>query len=138
MPQKSTNRRELSPRQQRDLDIEIGFIEGLVRRDPNYIEALQLLGDDYTVRGRYEEGMKVDEHLARLRPQDPMIHYNLACSYGLLDRIEQSVAMLHRALDLGYRDFKWMRRDPDLRKVRKHALYRQIRLRIQQINVEIR
>jgi hypothetical protein len=45
------------------------------------------------------------------------------------------VVALHRAIDVGYRDFKWLRRDPDLRQVRKHRLYRQIRERIQQINV---
>jgi Flp pilus assembly protein TadD len=138
MPQKSSNRRELTPRQERDLDIEIDFIEGVVRRAPDFTEALQVLGDDYTRRGRYEDGLKVDEQLAQLRPADPLVHYNLACSYGLAEQMERAVATLHRALDLGYRDFKWMRRDPDLRKVRKHAAYRQIRERILSLDVQVR
>jgi tetratricopeptide (TPR) repeat protein len=138
MPQKSSNRRALTPRQERDLDIEIGFIEGVVRRAPDYADALQVLGDGYTRRGRYEEGLKIDEQLAQLRPKDALVHYNLACSYGLADQVERAVATLHRALDLGYRDFKWMRRDPDLRKVRKHALYRQIRERILSLEAPVR
>lgn len=137
MPQKSSNRRALTSQQERDLDIEIGFIEGLVRRAPDYVEALQVLGDDYTRRGRYEDGLTIDERLVRLQPEDALTHYNLACSYGLADQVERAVATLHRALDLGYRDFKWMRRDPDLRKVRKHPLYRQIRQRIQEMTVPI-
>ncbi|MBR90490.1 MAG: hypothetical protein CMO66_04355, partial [Verrucomicrobiales bacterium] len=49
-PQKKLTRQET-----RDLDIEIDFLEGVVQRDRNYVEALQLLGDDYTQRGRYRE-----------------------------------------------------------------------------------
>jgi hypothetical protein len=40
------------------------------------------------------------------------------------------VAALHQALDLGYRDFKWLRRDPDLRKLRRHPLYKSVRERV--------
>jgi tetratricopeptide (TPR) repeat protein len=139
MPQqKSSNRRALSPQQQRDLDIEIEFIEGVVRRAPDYTEALQVLGDGYTRRGRYQDGLRVDEQLVQLRPTDALAHYNLACSYGLSEQFERAVETLHRALDLGFRDFKWLRRDPDLRQVRKHRLYRQIRERILALDVQVR
>ena len=60
---------------QRDLDTKIGFMEGLVRRDPHYVDALQLLGDHYTQRGRYPEGLDVDERLARLEPLNPLVFY---------------------------------------------------------------
>ena len=53
-------------------------MEGVVRRDPRYVEALQLLGDNYTKRGRYSEGLNVDERLAELEPENPMVFYNLA------------------------------------------------------------
>src|SRR5213594_62211 len=74
---------KLTREQERDLDIEIRFIEGVVRRAPEFIEALQILGDDYTRRGRFADGLKLDEQLARLRPDDALVHYNLACSYSL-------------------------------------------------------
>jgi len=138
MPQKSSARKKLTRREQRDLDVEIGFIEGVVSRDPGFVEALQILGDNYTRRGRYDEGLKVDEQLIRLRPDDTLAHYNLACSYSLTEQFEAAVVALDRALDLGYRDFKWMARDPDLAKLRKHALYRKIRARIRAMEVKIR
>ena len=100
--------------QERSLDIEIGFLEGVVRRDPAYIDALQILGDNYTRRGRFQDGLKVDEQLVRLRPADALVHYNLACSYSLTEQFEAAAAALNRALDLGYRDFKWLAKDPDL------------------------
>src|SRR2546429_6828412 len=72
MPPKRSNK--LTREQERDLDIEIGFIEGVVRRAPGFIEALQILGDDYTRRGRFADGLKLDEQLARLRPDDALVH----------------------------------------------------------------
>jgi len=86
MPKKANLARKLSRRQQRDLDIEIGFMEGVVQRDPRFVEALQILGDDYTRRGKFHEGLKIDEQLVELRPQDPTMLYNLACSYTLTRR----------------------------------------------------
>ena len=69
---------QLTTKEIRDLDIEISFLQGIVDRDSEYIEALQLLGDDYTKRGKFDDGLKIDEHLAKLLPEDSMIFYNLA------------------------------------------------------------
>lgn len=138
MPQNSSTRnKRLTPQQERDVDIEIGFIEGVVRRDPHYVDALQVLGDNYTRRGRFADGLKVDEQLATLMPKDALVHYNLACSFALTDQPERAVASLHRALDLGYADFNWLRRDPDLRGIRRHPLYRSIRDRIRAMKVKV-
>src|SRR5437773_1092415 len=80
--------KKMTREQERNLDIEIGFLEGVVRRDPGYIDALQILGDNYTRRGRFEDGLKVDEQLVRLRPGDALVHYNLACSCSLTEQFE--------------------------------------------------
>src|SRR5262245_28427024 len=138
MPQKSSPGKRLSRQEQRDLDLEIEFFEGVVRRDPDYVDALQILGDNYTRRGRFGESLKIDEQLVRLRPADALAHYNLACSYSLLSHYESASAALGKAIDLGYRDFKWLAKDPDLAKFRKHSLYRKIRARIKAMAVKIR
>ena len=117
----------------RDLDVRIGFIEGIVRRDPAYVDALQLLGDHYTQRGRYVEGLHVDERLSRLDPESPLVFYNLACSYSLTDQFEAAADALEKAFSLGYRDFNWLAKDPDLRKLRKHPLYQRVADKIRQM-----
>jgi tetratricopeptide (TPR) repeat protein len=127
------NTKKLTREQQRELDIKIGFMEGVVRRDPGYVEALQVLGDDYTKRGRYVAGLKVDEQLSHLRPDDPMVHYNLACSYSLTGNFNQAAAALGRALDLGFKDLKWLAKDPDLAALRDHPLYKNIRAKLRKI-----
>jgi len=124
--------------EQRDLDTRIGFIEGLVRRDPDYVDALQLLGDHYTQRGRYTEGLNVDERLARLDPENALVFYNLACSYSLTDQFDRAVLALEKALGLGYRDFAWLARDPDLKKFRQQPAYDQIKDKIRRMKIEAR
>jgi Flp pilus assembly protein TadD len=133
MPEKSRVKKKLSRDQQRELDVRIGFMEGVVRRDPAYVEALQVLGDDYTRRGKFVAGLKVDEQLSLLRPADPMVQYNLACSYSLTGNFNQAVAALEQALNLGYRDFKWLDQDPDLGDLRRHPLYKNIRSKLRSL-----
>ena len=137
MPVKNNRRKSITRQQQRDLDVKIKFMEGVVRRDPEYVDALQLLGDHYTQRGRFTEGLTVDEKLSQLEPGNPLVFYNLACSYSLTEQYERAVEALEKALALGYRDFKWMSKDPDLRNVRKHALYRRIRAKVRSLKVRI-
>jgi len=138
MPAKNTAQKKLSRVEQRDLDTKIEFIEGLVRRDPNYVDALQILGDHYTQRGRIREGLKVDERLARLEPANPLVFYNLACSYSLSGDFEQAVGALEKALHLGYRDFDWLAKDPDLKPLRANPAFDDLKAKIRQIKAKAR
>jgi len=137
MPEKSSAKKKMKRRETRDLDIKIEFMEGIVRRDPKYIEALQLLCDHYTQRGKFEDGLKVDEQLSRLEPGNPLVFYNLACSYSLTGEVDLAASALDRALALGYRDFKWLAKDPDLRTLRKDPRYRDIEDKIRKMKVKV-
>jgi len=123
---------------QRELDVKISFMEGLVRRDPSYVDALQLLGDHYTQRGRFAEGLNVDERLARLEPENPVVFYNLACSYSLTDQFVRAAEALEKAILLGYKDFTWLTKDPDLKKFRLQPAYREILKKIRYKKVKVR
>lgn len=139
MPERVSDQKnkKLTRQQQKELDVTIGFLEGVLRRDPDYVDALQLLGDGYTRRGKFKSGLEVDRRLAQLRPDDATVHYNLACSYSLVGKFEATAAALDKALDLGYRDFKWLTKDGDLKAFREHTLYQKIRAKIRQLRVEI-
>lgn len=129
--------KKLSRKEIREIEIKISFMEGIVRRDPEYVEALQVLGDFYTARGRYGRSLEVDQQLSRLEPRDPLVFYNLACSYSLNGEVSAALTALEQALTLGYRDFKWLARDPDLRTVRKHPQYRELQAKIRRMLVRI-
>ena len=72
------------------------------------------MGNLLTLKGRFADGLQIDKRLVQLRPNDALAHYNLACSYALLKRPDQAIKTLRRAVELGYRDFRYMREDRDL------------------------
>ncbi len=109
-----------------DLDFEISFYEKILQGNPDFIQALIALGETYTKKGRYKDGLRVDRHLAQLRPQDSTVHYNLACSYSLLKMSDSCLKSLTKALRLGYCDFAFMQGDQDLAFIREDPRYQQL------------
>jgi tetratricopeptide (TPR) repeat protein len=135
--QPSPSNKLLTRKEARELDVQISFLEGLVRRDPDCIETLQMLGDHYAQRGQPDHSLKVDQQLARLQPRNPLVFYNLACGLSLNGEVDRAVEALEKALALGYRDFKWLAKDPDLHQLRQHPFYRHIESKIRKMRVEI-
>ena len=111
---------------QSQLDFELDFFGGVLARYPDYVDVLRVMGNLLTLKGRFVEGMNIDKRLVRLRPNDALAHYNLACSFALLKRPDQSIKTLRRAIELGYRDFRYMREDHDLDSVRHDPRFRQL------------
>jgi tetratricopeptide (TPR) repeat protein len=111
---------------QNQLDFELEFFGGVLGRNPNYVDVLRIMGNLLTLKGRFAEGMQVDKRLVQLRPTDALAHYNLACSYALLKRPDQSLKTLRRAVELGYRDFRYMKEDRDLDSVRHDPRFRKL------------
>ena len=109
-----------------DLDFEISFYEKLLRKNPNFTNALIALAEAYTRSGRYKQGLEIDQRLVKLRPKDPIVHYNLACSYSLLKMANLSLSALKKAIDLGYRDFAFIGKDPDLEFIKKDSRYKKL------------
>jgi tetratricopeptide (TPR) repeat protein len=108
------------------LDFELKFYAAILENYPDYVDVLKLFGNNLTIKGRVREGLEIDRRLVRLRPNDPLAHYNLACSYSLLQRPDPAFKALRRAIELGYRDFKYMKQDRDLDGIRKDPRFRQL------------
>ena len=106
------------------LEFEVGFFEAVIRGEPDHIGALEALGNAYTRIGRIEDGLRIDRRLVRLLPHNAVAHYNLACSLSLAGEVEEALDALERAIRLGYSDFEYLERDPDLANVRQHRRYR--------------
>ena len=137
MPVKSSARKKLSRASRRDLDTRIEFMEGLVRRDPDYVDALQLLGDHYTQRGRYAEGLKVDERLSRLEPRDPLVFYNLACSYSLTGAIRPRRVCVAKSHSTWLPRFQLAGQRPRPSQLRQQPIYRDIQDKIRRMKVKV-
>jgi tetratricopeptide (TPR) repeat protein len=111
---------------QNQLDFEIEFFSRVLERYPQYVDVLRVQGNNLTLKGRYAEGLQIDKRLVQLRPADALAHYNLACSYALLKRPEQALKTLRRAVELGYRDFRYLREDRDLDSIRHDPRFRKL------------
>ncbi len=97
-----------------DIDFEIRFYESILKESPDFIETMIALADLYTKKGLHREGLELDERLSRMRPDDPVIFYNLACSYSLLNEQYAALNAIKRAIELGYDDFDHLYADKDL------------------------
>jgi Flp pilus assembly protein TadD len=112
--------------EQSQLDFELDFFARIIERFPDYVDVLRVQGNNLTLKGRYGEGLQIDKRLVTLRPQDALAHYNLACSYALLKKSDLALRTLRRAIELGYRDFRYMREDHDLDSIRHDPRFRQL------------
>lgn len=104
----------------------VWFFEGILERHPNYIDCLMYLGNAYTAQRLYEKGLVVDQKLCRLKPEDPLVHYNFACSYALMKNVNASFEALERAIVLGYKDIYHLENDKDLAHLRNDDRYQKL------------
>lgn len=109
---------------------ELDFLECLSRRCRRDADILKALSDLYAKAGRYEDGLTIDLELSELCPGESVVWYNLACSYALTARKEEALAALARAVDLGYRDAGWIRKDSDLASIRHDERFKALLRRL--------
>lgn len=96
----------------------VAFYQVEVARHPRNLEALAELGQILTRLGHYDRGLVVDRQLVRLVPENPTVHYNLACSLARLERREEALDALEHAVARGYADPEFMQADEDLSSLR--------------------
>jgi len=122
-------------REDNDIDFEIQFYEGVLRQKGDFIQALIALGDLYTKRGRFSDGMTVDLKLSRLRPEDPVVLYNLACSYSLMNQVDEAFATIQKAIEYGYDNLEFLENDADLQSLLAQEKFQQYLARLKQKNL---
>jgi len=115
----------MTSNQQDDIDFELHFYEKILEHKPDFIEALMVLGDLYTKKGRHIDGLQIDQKLARLRPKDPTVLYNLACSHSLVKNIDEALVVIKKAIEYGYDNIEYLERDDDLHNLRQDSRFRE-------------
>ena len=110
-----------------ELEIQASFFRGLLARDPGSIEVMEELADVLLAQGLHQEVMALDQQLSELRPADPDVRYNLACSLTRNQEFERAATELSRAIELGFRDVDSLQSDPDLEDLRAHPAFGRVR-----------
>ncbi len=106
------------------------YYETALRHRPGNLEALAELAHVYTRLGRVQEGLAVDRKLAELEPENPTVHYNLACSLALSGAKSAALDALERAAKLGYTDGEFLQGDEDLEALRSEPRFQELVARL--------
>lgn len=69
--------------------------------------------------GRLEEARKEMNKGIRQNPNDPIIVYNAACFYALIDDKTAAIKNLKKAIDNGFENYNYLKHDPDLNSLQK-------------------
>jgi serine/threonine protein kinase/Flp pilus assembly protein TadD len=99
--------RQLRQQQNRVFDRHLEWV-------PEDARARILLASNYAWLGNQADAMRELQRAVALRPNDSNILYNAACVYGILQEKAEALGLLKRAREVGYSNWDWVARDPDL------------------------
>ncbi len=83
-------------------------------------------------RGNYKSAAALLELASKADPHDPLPPYDAACAYSRLNQRKEALALLGKAVDLGFKDAKLMKNDPDLANIRKDPGFEALLARLEQ------
>jgi len=106
-------------KKQQNLDFEIEFLEKVLHSSPDYTDALSLLGELFTRNKKFQKALEIDLKLIKLKPNDAIVFYNLACDYSLLNKKTLGFKALEKSFRLGYCDIDYLIQDADLKNLRE-------------------
>ena len=116
----------LKPGAREYLQFAADFGKAVAARRPCNAEALGMAASALTQLGYYQEGLAYDQRLFALRPRDPVVIYNLACSLALVGDDDAAFSRLEDAIRLGYRDAASIAADADWAKVRDDPRFKEL------------
>ena len=73
-----------------------------------------------------ERAVQYAERAIAVDPEDPMLLYNVACTYGVLGKTEECLNALEQAVSKGWGDRSWLEHDSDMDSIRDTARYKAI------------
>ena len=129
-PDPSNPEESKSPEEYR---FEIEFYQSLAKRNGKDVRVLEVLAQYYTKSGRYTEGLRVDRRIVRHCPENPVAHYNLACSLARRNRKKDAVDSLWDAVEKGYRDTDWMKADEDLESLHDYQPFQKLLRKVEKM-----
>jgi len=95
------------------------FYPNYLLRHPDDSRAHQFYAFTLKRLGRLEEAKKEMNKGIDQNPNDPIIMYNTACFYALLDDKKAAIAHLKKAMVNGFENFEYLKHDPDFYNLQK-------------------
>ena len=95
------------------------FYPSYLLRHPDDSRAHQFYAFTLKRLGRLEEAKKEMHKGVEQNPNDPIIIYNAACFYALIDDKTAAIVNLKKAIDNGFENYDYLKHDPDLYSLQK-------------------
>ena len=93
---------------------QVRVLEQQLESVPDDVRARIILSNAYAYFGNEDGAARELKRAVALRPEDPNVLYNAACSFALLNKRAEALEHLKKAWDAGYVNLDWAARDPDL------------------------
>ncbi|MHB8123089.1 MAG: TPR end-of-group domain-containing protein [Desulfuromonadaceae bacterium] len=97
-----------------------------IEKFPDYATAYSNRAVAYMQQNKFNLAAEDLKKAAQLSPQDAHVYYNLTALHSLQKQLDLALKTLDQALDLGFSDYDSLRKDPDLKNLRRHKEYRQV------------
>ena len=97
------------------------FYPSYLLRHPDDSRAHQFYAFTLKRLGRLEEAKKEMHKGVEQNPNDPIIIYNAACFYALIDDKTTAIVNLKKAIDNGFENYDYLKHDPDLYSLQKES-----------------
>ncbi len=93
--------------------------------NPKFLPALNNLALVTAANKEYYKALTVFLDILNYAPDDAETHYNIACMYSRLNRVDESMMWLRKAIDKGYANWDSIKTDADLHNVRDSKAYQE-------------
>lgn len=101
--------------------------------NPGDARALSLAATAFLLLGDPEKGRQWNQRSVKLDPGNAVIVMNAGCFESNAGNTEAALDYLERAIELGFRNARWLRHDPDLNNVRDHPRFNKLVERIEKM-----
>jgi serine/threonine protein kinase/Tfp pilus assembly protein PilF len=101
-------------------------IEQRLTLTPDDARASNLGAGVYSMLGENDKALEYAERSLAIDPEDPMLLYNVACTYANVGKPDDALSCLERAVDKGFGHKEWIEHDSDLDSIREHPRFKAI------------
>ena len=99
------------------------LMEDRLELNPDDARAANLAAAFLARLGDLAKAVEYADRSLAIDPEDPMLLYNVACTYVALNRQEDALNCLERAVDKGFGHKEWIDHDPDLDPLRENMRF---------------
>lgn len=97
-----------------------------ISTQPKLMEAWYGLVIVYSNQQDYTKALEVLQNMRLLQPNNPQIYYNIACIYGKLNNLDESIIWLKQAIEKGFHNWDLIKKDPDLASIRNTSFVNEL------------